>query len=108
VQDEDRLAGRIADRRIGQPQLGHDLAGVELEVLGDPVAGLRCGIVGGDCRCGDERQDQRDKHALHAVLPALRWQELRALSGALHALPDRRLPAGIMLMSRLEAGGPED
>jgi hypothetical protein len=27
---------------------------------------------------------------------------------ALHALPDRRLPAGNMLMSRLEAGGPED
>ena len=25
-----------------------------------------------------------------------------------HALPDRRLPAGIMIMSRQDAGGPED
>ena len=25
-----------------------------------------------------------------------------------HALPDDRLPAGLMIMSRLEAGGPEE
>jgi hypothetical protein len=25
-----------------------------------------------------------------------------------HGLPDRRLPAGLMIMSRLEAGGPEE
>jgi hypothetical protein len=25
-----------------------------------------------------------------------------------HHLPDRRLPVGLMMMSRLEAGGPEE
>ena len=46
VQDQHRLAGRRADRRIVQPHFGHHLAGVEAEVLGDPVALLRRRIVG--------------------------------------------------------------
>ena len=41
VQHQHRLAGGLADRRVVQAKLGHDLAGVELEIARDPVALLR-------------------------------------------------------------------
>ena len=53
VQHHDRLAGRLADRPVVQAHLGQDLAGVELEVLGDEAAFLRRRILG---RRGRERR----------------------------------------------------
>jgi hypothetical protein len=43
VQHEHRLAGRLAERRVVQLQLGQHLAGVEAEVLRDPVASVAGG-----------------------------------------------------------------
>ena len=71
VQDQHRLAGRLADRRVVQAQLGHHLAGVEAEVAGDPVALLRRRIVGGQRRKREQRQrhDQRGALGNHHGFP---------------------------------------
>ena len=50
VQHQHRLAGRLADGGVVQPQFRHGLAGVEAEILRDPVALFRRGIVGGEGR----------------------------------------------------------
>ena len=72
VQHQHRLAGRFADRRVGEAQLGHHLAGVELEVARDPLALLRRRIVGrhGRERQHDEHQYGEKSCCSHDVLPA--------------------------------------
>jgi hypothetical protein len=52
VEHQHRLAGGLADGSVVQPQLRHGLAGVEFEILCDPVALFRRGIVRGGCGKG--------------------------------------------------------
>ena len=59
VQDQHGLAGGLADRRVVQAKLRHDLAGVELEIAGDPVALLRRRVVGRRDRHRQQGQDNR-------------------------------------------------
>jgi len=46
VQHQHGFARRLANRGVVQPRFGHDLAGVEAKVLGDPIAFFRRGIIG--------------------------------------------------------------
>src|SRR5918994_7516843 len=58
-----RLARRLADRAVGEPQLRQDLAGVEAEVLRNIRAFLRRRILrrrGGE---GGEREERRARGA---------------------------------------------
>jgi hypothetical protein len=70
MQHQHRLAGRLADRGVVQPQL-HGFAGVEFEIPGDPVALFGRRIICG--RCGEGGQGecgrQRDLRKIHADLP---------------------------------------
>ena len=71
VQHQHGLAGRLADGGVVQPQLRHGLAGMETEILCDPVALFRRGIVGGEYRGRDERECNRRGRSekLHGGLP---------------------------------------
>ena len=74
VQHQHRLAGRLADRGVVQPQFRHGLAGVEFEIPRDPVALLRRRIVGRERgkRGQGKRGRQRRTRNLHDGLPESR------------------------------------
>jgi len=58
-----RLAGRLADCSVVQTEFRHRLAGVELEILYDPVALFRRRIVGRECDAGDDCENHGQRRA---------------------------------------------
>jgi hypothetical protein len=64
VQHQHRLARRLTDCHIMQPQLRQDLAGMEAEVLYRPIARLLLWWVGRECGGGEQqRGGGRDQRA---------------------------------------------
>jgi hypothetical protein len=61
MQNHHRLTGRFADRGEAQPQLGHDFASVELEVLGKPAAQFRGWVIWRHRTEGQSRQKQSNQ-----------------------------------------------
>ena len=61
MEDEDRLPGRLAERRVVQAQLRQRLAGRELEVAGDPIGGFGCSKFSGGNEGHYKRESQNGR-----------------------------------------------
>ena len=109
VQHQDGLSAGLADGGVGELQLGHDLAGVELEVARGPGAFLRRGEVGGQ---GCDRHQHQHQHGGarrpsltndHGILPDATHAAERGTVSRPSVAPDRGLHDILPLKRRPQA-----